>query len=111
LRLKTAAKVEPLAARPDQRQRALPVVAVPPDGLSAGGGVPSTAVDPGVPLGPGLLATCPVFRGPDRTIANTRTKAATMAASVTPRLAPSCFGSGMVFSALDDRKGGPFLYD
>jgi hypothetical protein len=110
LRLKTAAKVEPWRRR-DQRQRALPVVAVPPDGLSAGGGVPSTAVEPGVPLGPGLLATCPVFRGPDRTIANTRTKAATMAASVTPRLAPSCFGSGMVFSALDDRKGGPFLYD
>jgi hypothetical protein len=48
-------------------QRAAPVVV--PDGLAAGGGVWSSTVDPGVPLGPGLLATCSVFRGPHVMIA------------------------------------------
>jgi hypothetical protein len=48
-------------------QRAIPVVV--PEGLAAGGGVWLTAVDPGVPLGPGLLATCSVFRGPHVMIA------------------------------------------
>ena len=43
-------------------QRAASVV-VPDEGLAAGGGVWSSAVDPGVPLGPGLLATCSVFHG------------------------------------------------
>jgi hypothetical protein len=38
------------------------------EGLAAGGGVRSRAVDPGVPLGPGLLATC-VFHGPHARIA------------------------------------------
>jgi hypothetical protein len=75
----------------DWHQRALPVV--PPEGPSAGGGVRSTAVDPGVPLGPGLLATCPVFHGPDAIMTNTRTKAATIAASVMPLVGPSRWGS------------------
>ena len=61
-------------------QRAEPVVL--PEGLSAGGGVVSTAVDPGVPLGPGLLSTCRVLHGPQVTMANRRTKAATTMASV-----------------------------
>jgi hypothetical protein len=64
-------------------QRADPVVL--PEGLSAGGGVCSTAVDPGVPLGPGLLATCPVFHGPHVRTASTKMNAAAMMASV-PRL-------------------------
>jgi hypothetical protein len=85
----TTTKVE--VPRGDSPQRALPVV--PPEGPSAGGGVRSTAVDPGVPLGPGLLATCRVFHGPDAIMTNTRTKAATIAASVTPLVGPSRWGS------------------
>jgi hypothetical protein len=77
------------------RQRALPVVVVPPDGLSAGGGVLSTAVEPGVPLGPGLLATCLLFQGPETMMTNTTTKAATMAANVTPFVEPPRWGSGI----------------
>ena len=34
------------------------------EGLAAGGGVRSSVVDPGIPLGPGLLATRSVFHGP-----------------------------------------------
>jgi hypothetical protein len=49
-------------------QRAAPVV-VPDEGLAAGGGAGLTAVDPGVPPGPGLLATCVVFHGPHVRIA------------------------------------------
>jgi len=70
-------------------QRADPVVF--PEGPSAGGGVVSTAVDPGVPLGPGLLSTCRVLHGPQVTMANRRTKAATTMASVPLFIEP--FGS------------------
>jgi hypothetical protein len=70
-------------------QRAAPVVV--PEGPSAGGGVRSTAVDPGVPLGPGLLATCPVFHGPPVRIARARTIATTMIASVLPLIEPFLF--------------------
>ena len=55
-------------------QRAAPVV-VPNEGLAAGGGVWSSAVDPGVPLGPGLLATCSVLHGPHLRIATARMNA------------------------------------
>src|SRR6187399_21003 len=72
------------------RQRAAPVVV--PEGPSAGGGVRSTAVDPGVPLGPGLLATCPVFHGPPMRIARARTIATMMIASVLPLIEPFLFG-------------------
>jgi hypothetical protein len=68
--------------RKRRRHRATPVVL--PDGLSAGGGVRFTSVDPGVPLGPGLLATCPVFHGPDARIASASKKATTIAARVVP---------------------------
>src|SRR5450432_3011764 len=67
-------------------QRADPVVV--PEGLSAGGGVCSTAVDPAVPLGPALLATCPVFHGPHARMASTRTNAAAIMASVLPLVEP-----------------------
>jgi hypothetical protein len=43
-------------------QRAAPVVV--PEGPAAGGGVWSSVVDPGIPLGPGLLATRVVFHVP-----------------------------------------------
>src|SRR5258708_3904814 len=43
-------------------QRAAPVVVS--EGLPAGGGVRSSAIDPGVPLVPGLLATCSVLHVP-----------------------------------------------
>ena len=62
------------------RQRADPVVL--PEGLSAGGGVLSTIVDPGVPLGPGLLSTWLVLHGPHARMASRRTKAAATMASV-----------------------------
>ena len=68
--------------RKRRRHRATPVVL--PEGLSAGGGVRFTSVDPGVPLGPGLLATCPVFHGPDARIASASKKATTIAARVVP---------------------------
>ena len=61
-------------------QRAEPVVL--PEGLSAGGGVLSTTVDPGVPLGPGLLSTWRVLHGPHVRTTNRRTKPATTMASV-----------------------------
>src|ERR1700686_633973 len=63
-------------------QRAAPVVV--PEGPSAGGGVVSTAVDPGVPLGPGLIATCLVFHGPHVRMVIARTSATTMTASILP---------------------------
>jgi hypothetical protein len=44
----------------------------------------STVADPGVPLGPGLLATCAVFHGPPARIANARTNATMMTASILP---------------------------
>src|SRR5882672_8629525 len=49
-------------------QHAAPVV-VSEEGLAAGGGAWLTAVDPSIPLGPGLLATCVVFHGPHVSIA------------------------------------------
>jgi hypothetical protein len=57
-------------------QRAAPVVVSA--GLAAGGGVRSSAVDPGIPLGPGLLATCVVFHGPHVRIASARMSATTI---------------------------------
>ena len=48
-------------------QRAVSVVVS--EGPAAGGGVWFSAVDPGVPLGPGLLAICSVFHGPHVRIA------------------------------------------
>jgi hypothetical protein len=71
------------------RQRAAPVVV--PEGPSAGGGVRFTAVDPGVPLSPGLLATCPVFHGPPMRIARARTIATMMIANVLPLIEPFLF--------------------
>ena len=64
------------------RHRADPVVF--PEGPSAGGGALSTVVDPGVPLGPGLLATCLVFHGPPARTASARTNATIITASVLP---------------------------
>jgi len=52
------------------------------EGLSAGGGACSTTVDPGVPLGPGLLATWVESHGPQARMANTTTTAATIRPSV-----------------------------
>jgi hypothetical protein len=60
-------------------QRAAPVV--PSEGPAAGGGVWSRSVDPGVPLGPGLLATCTVFHGPHARIATARMNAAITASA------------------------------
>ena len=45
------------------------------EGLAAGGGVWFSTVDPGVPLGPGLLATCVVFHGLHVRIATARMNA------------------------------------
>src|SRR5262249_46194777 len=67
-------------------QRPAPVV-VPPEGPAAGGGVRSTVVEPGVPLGPGLLATSAVFQGPQARTASARRKATRTATNV-PRLTP-----------------------
>ena len=53
-----------------------------PEGVAAGGGVWSTAVDPSVPLGPGLLATCSVFHGPHVRIATARMNATAITANV-----------------------------
>jgi hypothetical protein len=62
----SAFRLSPMPSRTGQR--AAPVV-VSEEGLAAGGGAWLTAVDPGVPLGPGLLATCVVFHGPHVSIA------------------------------------------
>jgi hypothetical protein len=61
-------------------QRAIPVVVS--EGPSAGGGVSSSTVDPGVPLGPGLGATWVVFHGRHVTIATARTNATAIAANL-----------------------------
>src|SRR6267378_8360111 len=66
------AEGEPCDKQPDKGagQRAAPVVVS--EGLAAGGGVWFRTVDPGVPLGPGLLATCVVFHGPHSNCQNER---------------------------------------
>ena len=58
-------------------QRAAPVVV--PEGPAAAGGVRSSVVDPGIPLGPGLLATRVVFHGPHVRIATASMTTATTA--------------------------------
>jgi hypothetical protein len=63
-----------------QTQRAAPVVVS--EGLAAGGGVWFSTVDPGVPLGPGLLATCVVFHGPHERIATARMNAPAITANL-----------------------------
>jgi len=73
----SAFRLSPMASR--SGQRAAPVVASE-EGLAAGGGAWLTAVDPGVPLGPGLLATCVVFHGPHVRIA---TASASMTTAIT----------------------------
>jgi hypothetical protein len=60
-----------------------------PEGSAAGGGVWSTAVDPGVPLGPGLLATCSMFHGPHERIATVRMNTTAITASVLKLIEPS----------------------
>jgi hypothetical protein len=65
-RMLSAFRLSPMASR--SGQRAAPVV-VSEEGLAAGGGAWLTAVDPGIPLGPGLLATCVVFHDPHASIA------------------------------------------
>jgi hypothetical protein len=65
-------------------QRAAPVVVS--EGLAAGGGVWLSAVDPGVPLGPGLLATCVVFHGPHVRIATARINATAITANLRRKL-------------------------
>jgi hypothetical protein len=72
-----------------RRHRADPVVV--PEGPSAGGGVVSIVVDPGVPLGPGLLATCCGFHGAHMMMAKSITKAATIMANVPPLIEPFRF--------------------
>jgi hypothetical protein len=69
-------------------QRAAPVVVVP-EGPAAGGGVWSSAVDPGIPLGPGLLGTRVVFHGPHVRIATARMNATAIAANVRKLIEPS----------------------
>jgi hypothetical protein len=88
-------------ARKRRRQRPAPVVVS--EGPAAGGGVWSTAVDPGVPLGPGLLATWLVFHGPHVRTASARTNAAAIMASVPPLIEPFLL-SRMRFSTLGDRR-------
>jgi hypothetical protein len=62
-----------------RRQRAAPVVVS--EGPAAGGGVWFSAVDPGVPLGPGLLGMCVMFHGPHVRIATARMSAAAIRAN------------------------------
>jgi hypothetical protein len=63
-------------------QRAEPVVV--PEGPAAGGGALLMAVDPGVPLGPSLPATCVPLHGPHTINANSTMKAQRMTANVRP---------------------------
>jgi len=75
-----------------------------PEGVAAGGGVWSTAVDPGVPLGPGLLATCSVFHGPHVRIATARMNATAITANVRKLIR-------MRFSTLDRLPAGTIPSD
>jgi len=64
--------------------------------VAAGGGVGSSAVDPGVPLGPGLGATWVVFHGPHVRIA-TASMTTAITANVRKRMrlsnvSSSCLG-------------------
>jgi hypothetical protein len=61
-------------------QRAASVVVS--EGPAAGGGVWFSAVDPGVPLGPGLLSTCVIFHGPHVRTATTRMNATATTANL-----------------------------
>ena len=78
-------------------QRAAPVVV--PEGPAAGGGVWFSAVDPGVPLGPGLLSTCVVFHGPHERMATARMNAAAIMANLR-KLPSQSWRSRMRFSTL-----------
>ena len=77
-------------------QRAEPVVV--PEGPAAGGGAWLIAVDPGVPLGPSLPATCVPPHGPHTINANSRMKAQRMTANVRPLTLPSVSFSRIRFS-------------
>jgi hypothetical protein len=68
-------------------QRVAPVVVVP-EGPAAGGGVWSSAVDPGVPLGPGLGGTRSVFHGPHVRIATARMNAKAIKPNVRKLIEP-----------------------
>jgi hypothetical protein len=65
-------------------QRAAPVVVS--EGLAAGAGVWFSVVDPGVPLGPGFLATCLVFHGPHVRIATARISTTAITANLRRKL-------------------------
>ena len=75
-----------------------------PEGAAAGGGVWSTAVDPSVPLGPGLLATCSVFHGPHVRIATARMNATAITTNVRKLIR-------MQFSTLDRLPAGTIPSD
>src|SRR5437763_15555534 len=79
--------------RLDRRQRPLPTV--PPEGPAAGGGGPSFTVDPGVPLGPSLIATWLTFHGPQVRMASRRAMATAKAISAAPRVEFSFWCSSM----------------
>jgi hypothetical protein len=68
-------------------QRAASVVVS--EGPAAGGGVWFSAVDPGVPLGPGLLSTCVVFHGLHVRIATARMNATAITANLRNPIEPS----------------------
>ena len=97
-----AFRLSPMPSRGGQR--AAPVVV--PDGLTAGGGVRSSTVDPGVPLGPGLLATCPVFDGPHIRSANPRMTPATIKASVPLLIEPFPFSRSRMVTLRVGQPGG-----
>src|SRR3954451_15549350 len=75
------------------RQRPLPTV--PPEGPGAGGGGPSFTVDPGVPLGPSLVATWLTFQGPQVRMASRRAIATAKAINAAPRVEFSLWCSSM----------------
>src|SRR5215216_1177743 len=79
--------------RSDCRQRPLPTV--PPEGPAAGGGGPSFTVEPGVPLGPSLIATWLTFQGPQVRMASRRAMATAKAINAAPRVEFSFWCSSM----------------
>src|SRR3982074_1854972 len=96
----SAFRLSPMPSR--DGQRAAPVV-VPDEGLAAGGGGWSSAVDPGVPLGPGLLATCSVFHGPHVRIVTASMTTAIMA-NVRNCMRLSAFLAILISSCLGDQR-------